>query len=62
MQGKELIIPDSPKEASLKRSYLEDKNRQKVYSISGSSSTKKKKRVSESQGNNNHAITCALFK
>ena len=43
MQGRELIIPDSPKEASLKRSYLEDKNRQKVYSISGSSSTKNKK-------------------
>lgn len=31
--GRELIIPDSPKEVSLKRFYSEDKNRWKVYSI-----------------------------
>lgn len=34
--GSKLIILDSPKEASLKRSHSEDKNRWKVYSISGS--------------------------
>lgn len=43
MQGKELIIPDSPKEASLKRSYLEDKSRQKVFPFQAVLVQKKKK-------------------
>lgn len=42
--GRELIIPDSPKEASLKRFYPEDKNSEKVYPAAGS--TNKEKGVS----------------
>lgn len=42
MEGgeRELIIPDFPKEASLKGLYSEDKNSEKVYPAAGSSNKK----------------------
>lgn len=39
--GRELIIPDSPKEASLKRFYSENKNSEKVYPAAGSTNKEK---------------------
>lgn len=42
MEGERINYSDSPKEAPLKRSYLEDKTRWKVYSISGNTNTEKR--------------------